>query len=279
MYTAPDYQPLTSGSHNLDALRAVKASLKIEDDPYVHSLRHQLSRLPPNSSDYRRVDQKLSKTIKNASSYTHKGFKEFTSSAEAICIEMGPWAADWYVEKVLDYAMTSTSPFDTVMNTNEKNYLLDNLARVTTISVSRAPEDIKAGISNKVEVLIQCLQAEISATEEEGYRGLIFVTRRDSVLALAEILSSHPDTSVLFDIGGLLGSSESSKRHSFLDITRHLLQQTANETLADFRAGEINLLVATSVAEEGLDIQVCHIIYSQPFSVVIFPRLSRHAEV
>jgi endoribonuclease Dicer len=78
-----------------------------------------------------------------------------------------------------------------------------------------------------------------------------------SVLALAEVLSCHPLTKDIFSIGTLLGSSESTYRPAFLDITRQLLRQPQADTLTDFRTGEKDLIVSTAVAEEGIDIQAC----------------------
>jgi endoribonuclease Dicer len=90
-----------------------------------------------------------------------------------------------------------------------------------------------------------------------NYRGIVFATRRDTVLALTEILARHPRTAQAFTVGSLLGESGNSRRRSFLDITRRLLRQPSNKTLKDFDIGYLNLIIATAVAEEGLDIQAC----------------------
>lgn len=89
------------------------------------------------------------------------------------------------------------------------------------------------------------------------YSRLVFATRCDNVLALSKFLIHHPTTQGVFTVGCLLGSSDYSKRHAFLDITRVLLRQSQAETLRDFRIGEKTLIVSTSVAEEGIDIQAC----------------------
>ena len=125
--------------------------------------------------------------------------------------------------------------------------------------VSYAPEDILAGCSPKVHALIKCLTSEERAVRMEGdiYSGIIFATRRAVVVALSEILSNLPALKERFKVGCLLGTSNSIQRHHFLDITREFEKQTATQTLKDFRIGDKNLVVATSVAEEGLDIQAC----------------------
>jgi ERCC4-related helicase len=112
-----------------------------------------------------------------------------------------------------------------------------------------------------VEKLVNTLLEEKAFFEglptKMEYRGLIFVTRRDAALVLTELLARHPRTAHVFRVGCLLGESGNFRRHSFLDITRRLLRQPASETLKDFRIGNLDLIVATAVAEEGLDIQEC----------------------
>lgn len=158
--------------------------------------------------------------------------------------------------------MLATNPFFRNLPTwqdKEKVYLSNIISRVTVTPVSYYPDDIVDDSSPKVQALIDCLLAEKEATEalNESYSGLIFVQRRDSVIALAEILSRHPQTADIFRVGCLIGTSESRKRHSFLDITRTLLSQDQEDTLTDFKIGEKNVIVSTSVAEEGIDIQAC----------------------
>lgn len=260
-YEAPSYEFTTSPSRNVAALQAVLANMHIENDPYIKSLREQLGNLCPGP-DRDRVDQKLSKAISKENTYTHKGMNDFLRAAFEICADVGTWAADWYVAKVIEQAKATATPYQHIISTwqhKEKMYLLDILAQVEVAAVSYQPEAILAGISDKTRVLIECLETAKVDTEayEEDYSGIIFVTRRDTVLALAEVLSHHPRTTKIFRIGCLLGSSDSVYRRAFLDITRRILTQTQAEVLLDFKVGDKNLIVSTAVAEEGIDIQAC----------------------
>ena len=150
--------------------------------------------------------------------------------------------------------------FSFTVEESEKEYLLKQLSRVEITPVPNDdPEDILRRSSDKVEKLVDVLLNERAFFEsiEMDYRGLVFVTRRDAVLALAEVLARHPRTKSVFNVGSLLGESGSFRRRSFLDITQRLLRQPGNKTLADFRIGNLDLIIATAVAEEGLDIQAC----------------------
>ncbi|TFK34943.1 hypothetical protein BDQ12DRAFT_737836 [Crucibulum laeve] len=249
-------------STNAASLADILSAMDIEKDPYVYSLRNQLSRTTVGTAEYKRIDQKLSKVISKQDSFTHRGIRDFCRCADDICQDLGPWAADWYVWSVMEKAKKAANPYNNIMSTwknSEKAYLLRILNQVVVSPVSYHQDDIVDDSSDKVKVLIKCLLEEKKAAEEENesYSGLIFVQRRDTVLALRELLSRHPDTKDLFNIGILLGTSESAYRHSFLDITRNLVDETQETTIMDFKLGEKNLIVSTSVAEEGIDIQAC----------------------
>ena len=98
------YQPVEYGevlpSHNLVALQGLFQHMNIEDDPYVVSLRSQLAKLQPGEQR-NRVDQKLSMTLFMRDTFTVRGFRDLARTATDLCYELGFWAADWYIWKVL----------------------------------------------------------------------------------------------------------------------------------------------------------------------------------
>lgn len=258
-----DYDAIsTSGpAVNVIALREVVDGLKPEDDPYVKSLRVQLAKLGPGDQR-NRVDQELSKALNKDDTFTHKGLRDFLRTACDICYDLGPWAANWFVATVISKAMSSSGIYNNIMASwkeREKQYLMMKLSQVHLAEVSMDPGVIYEGLSARVRVLVETLKREEEHARllNEPYSGIIFVDRRDSVLVLRKILMKLSDTSTLFRVGCLLGSSNSFKRHSFLDITRGMLKETPTEVLQDFRAGDKNLIVSTAVAEEGIDIQAC----------------------
>jgi endoribonuclease Dicer len=263
IYAEPEYLlEGTPPSRSLQSLKSVVASLNIEEDPWVLNLRAELQRHEPGPKR-NKIDQRLSRAIHKGDSFTHKGLRDFERAADEICSDLGEWAADWYIHQVCNHATDTgrTSPeFAFTMNKSEREYLLGHLSHIEITPIpDDDPEDIQRRSSDKVEKLVNTLLKEKAFFEERemNYRGLVFVTRRDAVLALTEILAQHPRTAQVFTVGSLLGESGSSRRRSFLDITRRLLRQPPNETLEDFRIGDLNLIVATAVAEEGLDIQAC----------------------
>ncbi len=250
-------------STNLASLDTICGTLNIEHDPYVIALRRQLGEKARGSPEYKRVDQKLSKVISKQNSFTHKGLGDFQRAARDICESIGPWAADWFVSRVLDRARAAANPYNNMMVTwkkSEKGYLLSILDQIVASPVSYYGPDIVDDLSDKTRALVACLLAEKAAAEAVGetYSCIVFVQRRDAVLALAEVLAHHPATRDVFTTGTLLGTSESTHRHSMMDITRGLVREVSQAViLADFKSGERNLIISTAVAEEGIDIQAC----------------------
>ncbi|OSD07473.1 P-loop containing nucleoside triphosphate hydrolase protein [Trametes coccinea BRFM310] len=261
LYASPVHTWDNIPSVNYQALQAVLSTLNIEDDPYVISMRSRLAKLQPGD-DQRRLDQRLSKVIDKEDTFTHKGLRDFARAAEEICYELGTWSADWYIAKVIERAKLVANPYNNIMSAwqeKEKRYLLGIVNKVQVTEPPSDTEKILQGTSPKVRALVDSLIAEESLFRSRGedYSGLVFVTRRDTVLALAELLRRIPETAQLFRLGCLLGTSSSFKRHSFLDITRSMLEESQADTLRDFKIGDKNLIVSTSVAEEGIDIQAC----------------------
>ena len=266
IYTEPEYLLKgTSPSRSLESLKYVVDSLNIEEDPFVLNLRAELQQHEPGPQRDR-TDQRLSRAIHDQDTFTHKGLHDFKRAADEICSDLGEWAADWYIHQVCKHATDAGKTFLELAlpkDEGEKEYLLELLSRVEITPIPEDdPEDIVRRSSDKVEKLVDTLLKEKTFFEENeekkmDYRGIVFVTRRDAVLALTEILARHPRTAQVFTVGSLLGESGNSRRHSFIDITRRLVRQSPDETLNGFSTGDLNLIVATAVAEEGLDIQAC----------------------
>ncbi|KIK64465.1 hypothetical protein GYMLUDRAFT_161314, partial [Collybiopsis luxurians FD-317 M1] len=88
-------------STNLAALEYATDRLDILNDPYIKSLRNQLSQNAPGTPEYVHLDQRLSKTITNERTFMHKGMRDFVRAAREILNEVGVWAADWFVWEVI----------------------------------------------------------------------------------------------------------------------------------------------------------------------------------
>jgi hypothetical protein len=207
---------------------------------------------------------KAEELISSRSTCSREKIRLFICSAKHLQSEYGPWAADWYIAQVIDNLLNFdalnedqhgfTSDYtDLGWVDSEHKYVWSVLSKV---SINRDMKNIDKRLTDKAEKLIEVLVEEYQS-ERHQFSGLVFVEQRVGVPALVEIISRHPKTSKLFKIGQLMGKSCGKKKYRFLMDTNSKQQNT---TLSNFKTGEKNLIVATSVVEEGLDIQDCHLV-------------------
>ncbi|XP_060633905.2 interferon-induced helicase C domain-containing protein 1 isoform X1 [Anolis sagrei] len=106
--------------------------------------------------------------------------------------------------------------------------------------------------NEKLKLLRETLMTEF--TKKPEARGIMFTKTRQSAFALYEWIKENPK----FEEAGvkahyLIGAGHNSE---FKPMT----QNEQKEVIEKFRIGKINLLIATTVAEEGLDIPECNIV-------------------
>lgn len=91
------------------------------------------------------------------------------------------------------------------------------------------------------------------STREEA-RGIIFTKTRRSAIALSQWIQENPKFA---DIGVkasyVIGGGDQS-------VVKPMTSAEQRDVLAKFHNGEVNLLIATTVAEEGLDIPACNFV-------------------
>ena len=101
--------------------------------------------------------------------------------------------------------------------------------------------------------VLRAVKRRLASAVESGddFRAIVFVPTIDAAYCMQRALSEIARAEVL------LGQVEQTKR-----------MQT--DVVADFHAGKFSVLVATSVAEEGLDIQKCNLVIrtEQPQSII-----------
>src|SRR5699024_3836446 len=94
---------------------------------------------------------------------------------------------------------------------------------------------------------------------EGGERVIVFTESRDTAETLTEFLGAHFETRKFVGQGDKEGSEG-------------MTQTEQQETLDAFRTGEFEVLVSTSVAEEGLDVpEVDLVLCYEPFPSAIRP--------
>lgn len=114
-----------------------------------------------------------------------------------------------------------------------------------------APYSEKKEILNKLFELIKD-----QYTDSPCSRILIFVTLRKTAPQLKEYIGNHPDVRNTFGDKKVGFITSSNQTYSNFGQTR----EEQNKTLERFKKGVINILIATSVAEEGIDVASCNLI-------------------
>jgi len=234
----------------LDSLQFAWAAMDIQQDPFIKALRSS------ETPDLERIEM----TISKRNTYCQVQMRGLLNKAFHLRKEFGAWGVDCYLKHAIQKAIKFADEEDPESmwmewNNEEKRYLKSILSKIT---VPRDIGPIEGRLSDKVEKLIEVLLGEY---RDDGgkFAGLIFVEQRVGVSILAEILKTDSRTKDIFRVGTVVGVSEGNGR------TRKAIYELVNlkgqyETIEDFRTGKKNLVVSTSVVEEGMDIPACRLV-------------------
>lgn len=246
-----DYSPVVSSPSPWFAfLTAELRNYDMMRDPYIVSLLAQQQRGHDTS-------RQLQKAFMNNNTYCFQQLKTLVARSNAMMEELGPSVTDWYIQRCVSLfeQMVQTSDQQLLeWSFEEKRHLLQILRRMPVPQGSESSPISLKGISPKVEALIEVLEAEASP----HFTGLIFVEQRVCVAALAEVLAVHPAIGSSSKIGTFVGTSQSSKKKA--NVASLPEPRNQQDTLDKFREGQTNLILATSVLEEGIDVSSCHLV-------------------
>ncbi|KAG0026176.1 Dicer-like protein 1 [Podila clonocystis] len=169
------------------------------------------------------------------------------NDAAVILEHLGPWCVDqiWRlaVENLLAASRSTAGPTEH----------LEVAKAVIAETESILPALQHESLTPKVQKLIQTLRVTGTMLGDK-FCGIIFVQRRDTAVALTIQLQKYEPFRAMFRVQVLAGHSEG--HHPLLNMTSKEQSIIINK----FRDKEYNLLVSTSVAEEGLDIQPCNVV-------------------
>ncbi|OQU96383.1 hypothetical protein CLAIMM_02472 isoform 1 [Cladophialophora immunda] len=182
----------------------------------------------------------------------------FKRRADHIYEELGPWAADYFIIqsiKALSESFHAQHEYLLGFAPAEKTKLIEILGPMPSFMLSRtANAEDNMLISPKAESLIQFLAEQ----DAERCSGLVFVKQRATVSVLNALLSRHAQTKNIFRCTTFVGLSNSGKkRYSMAEL---LDLKAQREALTELRAKVKNLIIATDVLEEGIDVTACNLV-------------------
>ncbi|KAJ2700215.1 Dicer-like protein 1, partial [Coemansia spiralis] len=95
--------------------------------------------------------------------------------------------------------------------------------------------------------------------EPDKLRGIVFTSRRITAVLLTYVVSQIAEFAFI-KADALLGASQKAGGNVDRPIRGGSVRAASQLTLADFASGKLNLVFATQVAEEGVDIQPCNLV-------------------
>lgn len=194
--------------------------------------------------------------------------KKLLRKADHIYSELGLWAAERYISII---STRLSEPIDREQDAklgwrDVKTVIRSILHcfQASQLTQSRRTQD-RFEISPKVKALIDFIVSQ----QKSKMSGIVFVDQRATAAMLQMLLSAHPDTKDL-SYATFVGTSNPSSRRSQLSEIIDLNDQ--RNTLEDFRTRKCNVIIATSVLEEGIDISSCNLVvcYNKPANLKSF---------
>lgn len=238
---------LVPPSEALQKLALLVENFDIEEDPYVKYLRRDES---PQSQ------RKLQKVRMSGLTESFKQLKTFLRRTTDLHHQLGTWASTYFLQSCaqnMRKKVERASNMVLSLEIEEEVFLYQLLSAAMGDKdpvLDPVAEDFE--ISPKAISLLKYLEAEFT----EHVTGIIFVKERSTAAILAHVISRHPLTRK-YTTAPFVGSSSFARKQSPVDL---LDVKSQNIALADFRVGKNNLLVCTSVMEEGVDISSMNLV-------------------
>jgi endoribonuclease Dicer len=131
----------------------------------------------------------------------------------------------------------------------------------------------RAVLSSKTDRLMQLLvdaKSKFAAYGDNKLCGIIFVEQKVTAVCLMSLITSHQN-SLLSHVkcGYIVGHTGCGSKVSEHGISMNVKKQ--QEVLRKFRSGEINMLIATSVVEEELDVPKCNLVIRFDLTELLIP--------
>lgn len=234
-----------------DELFWIIENLDIENDPFVKFMRE---RQDPKSQ------QKLADAMTNNKTPCLTQLRRCYNRAMVLHSELGSWAADTFLARCLKLIMDKYSKAPNGIEMKWSNwdwqdglYISGILSQVNLPPERHTWNTQPDEISTKVRRLIDFLEKE----HIDGSAGIIFAKERTTVIMLTHLLTMHPRLGHV-RAAAFLGNSAFASRKSDITELHDLAAQST--VIDDLRSGKKNLIIATSVLEEGIDVPACDLV-------------------
>ncbi|CAI7576621.1 unnamed protein product [Penicillium pancosmium] len=239
-YTPTELDDKNPNSRLLLPLRRCIQKYEIQDDPYIELMRQDPDKLA-----------EAHESLVSGKTFWKEQLVKFLERSVHMYEELGGWATDFFIKESIEQFRHSVENDKelTGINREERDYLLDLLVGMSVPEAE--PESFH--ISPKLATLFEYLEH----MDQPEFSAIIFAQRRAVVGVLARLISLYPITRGRFKSASYVGWSSYQNGDCLGDLVSKDMQR---DTLSEFRAGRKNLIVATDVLEEGLDISSCSLV-------------------
>lgn len=164
----------------------------------------------------------------------------------------------------------SNFPWDSIAFEEISHILMNKIDRQNHIQnessafLEYEPETILTNSSQHVQNLLICLQEFVDKNIDQPMKGLVFVQKRSTARILCQVVrryfNAFPELNVNVDF--MVGQNASGLG----TVETMIGSKNNNKVLEKFKNGENNLIIATKVLEEGIDLQECNLVicYDKP---------------
>ncbi|KAI9598092.1 hypothetical protein BDF19DRAFT_411427 [Syncephalis fuscata] len=187
-------------------------------------------------------------------------FHSYFLDAEVALKELGPWCSDYIWHSFLK-AIDRRFPHKDALAKYINQLPEDKTRRCVTnaINIIRkhefdSPLFNMAHLSPKVLKLLNILSKFATQLPGNTFRGIVFVDRRKHAFIIVALLDKLESMRNIIQCRPMIGSGSS------MPGDYQMSYKERNQAVGDFRNGNANLLVTTSVGEEGLDIPACNVV-------------------
>jgi ERCC4-related helicase len=242
----------------LHTLHRIYSEYDLNKDPYIIQLR---------ADDSERSQRALADVLMNQKTRCFSQLKTLYTTSQAIFRELGTWAVDYYISRVVRRVIQLVdlgSSYLEDWTNGEQRHLHSLLSLLDPICTTHEGPMEDSTVSDKVHQLIEALPRDGTLA------GIVFAQRRATVAVLAQILCVHPRTRTQFRVGAVVGASHHMLRSS--NVCDLADRKEQGQTLLKFRSGQLDLIIATTVLEEGIDVPACNLVlcFDEPANLKSF---------
>ncbi|KAK5719831.1 Dicer-like protein 2 [Elasticomyces elasticus] len=246
-YPASTLYEYPGSSYLCQALNLAASNYNFATDPYVLDL---------CKYDDERSQRAVRKMLETRKTRCSEQLRMLNRRATTLYDQLGVGSASHYVRKCVERFKKGAAhdfilPDTTMSEQQHLLHILDTLPISTEASASQVTT-----LSVKAECLIALLASQTPDFIRKG-KTVIFAKERATVGGLCHILRLSRTLAPLYSVGSFVGTSTFDRRGTVADLADPR-QQT--QDLLDFRKGTKNLMVATSVLEEGIDVRECNLV-------------------